>query len=117
MERPTRYGAPDPEDLDTTPIEMPLGARRPTPIHELIARMVKEAVATETNEDYETFDESNDFDEEDPDTIDLSPYELVPMTEQELDLAALGDERAAAEPTPEPTGDPPDLKAEEPDQP
>ncbi|AXL15455.1 hypothetical protein [Microviridae sp.] len=112
MERPTRYGSPDPEQLDTTPMEMPLGAQAPTPLHEIIARMVRQAVDVETNDEHESFDEANDFEEEDEATLDMSPYTLVDMEPDQYE-----------EPEPEPApaeeqpGDPPDPDEEEPSQP
>jgi hypothetical protein len=82
MRRPSRYGRPDPEKLDDTPIEMPLGARRPRPLQELIARMVKEAVEDETGEEFDDIEEEDDFEEEDPDTLDFSPYEFAEIQEE-----------------------------------
>lgn len=114
METPKRYGRPDPEILDTTPIEMPLGARQPTPIHVLIARMVRQAVEVEKNTEMETFEEANDFAEEDEATLDLTPYTLTDMEPEEYvdpfdEPAALGDKPKAAQPT----GDPPDQNGED----
>ncbi|AXL14875.1 hypothetical protein [Microviridae sp.] len=121
MDRPTRYGSPDPEMLDTTPIEMPLGAMQPTPIHELIARMVRQAVQAETEEEHETFDEANDFEEDDDTLLDMSPYTLQDMEPddwQPPEFQSPETESSQGDsPSDPPTGDPPDPNAEEPAQP
>jgi hypothetical protein len=70
---------PDPEDLDLTPVEMPLGACRPEPLEQIISRMVRAAVEEERGEEFETPEEAEDFEEEDPEVLGLSPYELVDM--------------------------------------
>ncbi|AXL15099.1 hypothetical protein [Microviridae sp.] len=119
MKLPKRYGKPDPEELDDTPIEMPIGSMRPTPLQDLIANMVREAMVAEAGDEFETMDEASDFEEEDPDVLDMSPYTL---TDLELE------EELPQEPAPQQveqnlaselnqTGDPPDPNAEEPDQP
>ena len=71
-----RMGNPqgDPENLDTTPVAMPAGYCRPTPIQEILARMVKEAIEVERGEEFETEEEADDFEEEDPAVLDMSPY-------------------------------------------
>lgn len=121
MDLPKRWGNPegDPEDLDTTPVAMPLGASAPTPIHQLIATMVHQALAQEKDDGHETFEEANDFEEElEPGLLDMSPYTLMDMDEEY---------EPADEPDPEPsqtvsqpvtpTGDQPDQNAQEPAQP
>lgn len=120
-----RMGVPNSErELDTTPVEMPIGSVRPTPLHDLIARMVRQAVSDETEVDFEAFDEADDFEEEDPDTLDLSAYQLS-ETNEEMTLADWqAAEESEAEPTPHPddtlppdlTGDPPNPNEAEPDQ-
>lgn len=65
------------EDLDKMPIALPAGAMRPSSLTDLIARMVHEQVQMATEDEFESVDEANDFEEDpDPDTLDLSPYEL-----------------------------------------
>ncbi len=124
MSRPSHWGNPkgDPENVDTTPIEMPLGAMRPTPLQDIVARMVREAVESEKGDEFETFEESNDFEEEDPDVMDFTPYEMTAMQDehyfQDAD-AHREQEQQQRSPDPEedppapPTGDPPDPNAEE----
>jgi len=116
MEIPKRYGNPngDPEMLDTTPIEMPLGAMQPTPIHELIARMVRQAVAEETDEDPESFNEANDFEEEDDTLLDMSPYTLMDQEPDQWDgIMEFDPPEPTPPPEPKPNGDPPNPNAEE----
>jgi hypothetical protein len=84
---PKRMGRSDgPEYNSGEPIEMPLGACTPTPLQDIIARMVREAVEIQTGDDHESWDEANDFEmPTDEDQIDFSPYELTDMTEQEYE--------------------------------
>lgn len=71
--RPTE----DEPKMDTTPLEMPVGYMTPTPLQDLIAKMVREAVAVETGDEVETMEEANDLEVEDEDLLlDFSPYEL-----------------------------------------
>lgn len=113
MERPERYGAPDPEQLDTTPVDMPIGYMRPTPLQDLIANMVRQQIEVERQEEFETMDEADDFEEEDPDTLDLSAYSLTALqTDQPMEFP---DEQSQEQPTDEPSepADPPDPHVEE----
>ncbi len=120
MQRPERYGSPDPEKLDHTPVEMPLGYIRPTPLQDLITSMVREAVQQESDESFETEKEANDFEEEDHELLDMSPYTLVDIPDEEFDLQpkpADPEPAANEDKSPEPTGDPPPQNAEETGQP
>lgn len=74
-------GPPEPE-LDCTPIELPLNARRPRSLQDYIATMVQHAVMAERGEEMESWEESDDFEEEDPDTLDFSRYELAELQEE-----------------------------------
>lgn len=87
---------------DPTPVSMPTGARVPTPLHELIARLVREQVADQTHTEPETWDEANDFDlpEDDDNLLDLTPYTLREVTEEEPDAAQ--PLLAGEQPTPDP---------------
>lgn len=105
-------GKPD-RELDSTPVEMPFGSCRPTPLQDLIARMVREAVESEKGDEFESFEESNDFEEEDPDTLDLSRYELQELPPEPLEDFSIEDD---PDPVPE-TGDRPEPNDEEPDKP
>lgn len=111
MHTPSRYGRQEAENLDPTPIEMPLGFQRPTPLHDLIARMVRDEIQLEKSEEFETPDEASDFEEDDPHLLDLSPYTLRTLADEE----PLGDWNATGEtsqeksdPEPPQTGDQPD---------
>lgn len=77
---PLRYtGARIPEANDPVPMAMPLGACRPTPINEVLARYVHQAISAQSpeNQKPETWEEANDFEEEEIDEgLDFSPYEL-----------------------------------------
>ncbi|AXL14870.1 hypothetical protein [Microviridae sp.] len=78
-------GHSDPEPCDDTPIALPVGAGTPTPLHILIANMVRQAVADEENLEPETFEESEDFEPENEDEslLDFSKYEITDLQEQE----------------------------------
>ncbi len=103
MDRPERYGKHDPEIQDDTPVEMPLGYMRPTPLTDLIARMVRTAVESETNDEFETEQEANDFEEpEDPALLDISRFTIQDAQEQEPTP-----EEPAPDPPPTPAVDPP----------
>lgn len=69
--------------LDDTPIEMPAGYSVPTPLTDLIATMVREAVQSEQKESFETPEEADDFDIDDDELLNLSPYELTELEDQE----------------------------------
>lgn len=126
MRHSRMQGAPE-RQLDTTPVEMPLGASRPTPLQDIVARMVREAVAIEKGEEFETWEEQNDFDEEDPDTLDLSPYELQEIDHEEIDPThdpdfnnkdfVLPDDAQSSEAPQEQPGDTPDQNESEPVKP
>ncbi len=120
MERPNRWGSVtgDPEQLDQTPVEMPLGYIRPTPLTDLIASMVHHAVQTEQKETFETEEESDDFTEENEELLDMSAYTLTNLQEQEP-IQSIQPEppELAPEPQPNPTGDPPNPNVVEPEKP
>ena len=111
-------GEPDPEELDKTPVEMPFSAAKPTPINEIVARLVAAHLEHETGQSLETFEEADDFEPEDEDHLDMSPYELSELqAEAEHDPQppldgpedAVADPRREDEPPPDEGGDqPPD---------
>lgn len=65
------------EILDTTPVSLPTGFRKPETLQEQVARLVRNQVSREAEEaGYESFDEADDFDVEDE--FDPStPFETV----------------------------------------
>lgn len=65
------------ERPDSTPIELPLGLKRPLSLAEQIARFTSNAVIQEELKasGLETFDESNDFNTGDEDSMEPTPYE------------------------------------------
>lgn len=93
---------PDPEDLDKTPLEIPLGACRPEPLASIVARMVRQQVEAKEAAEFESFEESDDFDmPEDDGLLDMSPYEFVEMDEEYLappDSPPQGNPDASSEP-------------------
>lgn len=62
---------------DTTPVEMPLGFKRPKPLQQIVREMIQREFSEQADaEGKETFDEANDFDVEDDD-LPPSPHELL----------------------------------------
>ena len=88
----------------------------PTPLHQLIARAVQVAVQEEKGEQYDSITEEDDFEEEDPETLDFSPYEFQEIQEDyvpyETEVPNNGQE---SEPAEQVTGDSPDPNDSEPD--
>lgn len=112
------------DDLDRTPVEMPPGFRKPTPLQDIIARMVREEIQREQNEEFETPEEADDFEEEDAELLDMSAYTFDVLDERRALSAELepppsleqGQEgpQTASEAPQETIGDRPDPDAEEP---
>ena len=72
---PTHWGdSSGPDSLDTTPLEMPLGAQRPESLQATIARLVAQQIDEERNEQHESWEEANDFEPEDEDLLNLTDY-------------------------------------------
>lgn len=72
-----RHEYPDP-----TPVEMPLGFKRPPTLQEEIQRIIRQQMSMQAEEaGFESFEEADDFEvDEDPDP--LSPYEVTEMQEE-----------------------------------
>lgn len=71
-----RFEIPDP-----TPIELPVGFEHPEPLEEMIARMIRVAGQNAAREGFETFEEADDFDVDDDETIE-SEYQLKEMKDE-----------------------------------
>lgn len=128
MGRYSRMQGPPDRPLDTTPIEMPLGAGRPESLDSMIARMVRQVVAQESGNQQESFEEADDFEEEDPEILDFSKYELQTLHEEaSVRGYSLAPDKEFGAPNVDPegsqvvqkdkTGDRPDPNAVEPDKP
>lgn len=105
-----RLSHPVTDDLDRTPVAMPAGFTRPTPLHEIIAKLVREAVEAEKGEDFETMEEADDF-EEDPEhaeLLDMSNYTFENI-QDDYDGASL-------EEPPETMGESPEKPSEAPQE-
>lgn len=112
VKRLKAYGQGEPEELDTTPVEMPLGAMRPRSLQEIIATMVHSAVSAEKGEDFESYEEADDFEPEDEDMmlLDMSPYTITDA-QADVPFEAMPEEPAPgrSEAETKPSGD--DLEA------
>ncbi len=74
-----------PEDIDCTPMVLPSNMQRPPSLEQEIARFVRtELSARAAENENDTFEEANDFTEDDPDVLDLTPYELAVLEPDEL---------------------------------
>lgn len=79
------------EYLDPTPVEWPLGVSVPESLEQKIARMVRLGVSEAADRDgFETFEEADDFDVDDPEAVPGSTHELDDDQERILaDQAAI----------------------------
>lgn len=83
-----RMGLPgDYENLDLTPIEMPLHAQKPMSLQEEMARFIRAEISDQSAANgRDTFAEDDDFEEEDPDTLNLSQYEMEEIQEEYVEI-------------------------------
>lgn len=78
------------EFVDPDPVEWPLGVDVPESLEQKIARMVRMGVSDHAEQHgFESFDESNDFDVDDPEALPGSVHEL------DDDQAAIAADEAA----------------------
>ena len=118
---PNRYGNPhgDPEELDTTPVELPAGYREPQSLNEMLAAMVQQAIQKEEKQEFESYEEANDFEpDEEEGLLDMSPYQFDDL-EEESPIDVEEHQLPAPDPVQESdveTGDQPDPNAPEPDK-
>lgn len=80
----SRYDERGREIPDPTPVEIPLGFRKPESLTDQIRRLIRTQLsAVAVAEGHESFREANDFDvdEEDPEAY-LTPYQVVGMQEE-----------------------------------
>lgn len=83
----TRPGQSKPEQNSGIPVESFAAHAPPMTIQQMVQKYVREAVsARATRDDDETFDEADDFEEEDPDTIPFDPthHQVIAMDDVEL---------------------------------
>ena len=95
------------EKLDLTPIAIPIGNKKPLSLQEEIQRFIRSEISENAeSKGEETFEEADDFEEENPETLDLSNYEFpeiqedyieAPQAPQEGDIP---DEAPADQPAP-----------------
>lgn len=84
---------------DPTPIEVPVGFKRPPTIHEQIKMFIRREMSqTAAQQGLETFDEMNDFgNDEDDDILPTSPHEFSEAQEEYLKEALRHGETERAE--------------------
>lgn len=72
-----KYNEHGQEIPDPTPVEMPLGFKRPKPLNEVVQEIIRRELSRQAEaEGKETWDEANDFDVDD-DEFPVSPHELL----------------------------------------
>lgn len=66
------------EILDPTPVEMPVGMKRPESLQQMIQRLVRAQISQAAVDDgHESFEEANDFDIDEDDDLPLTVYEQM----------------------------------------
>jgi len=83
-------GRPDPERNTGARRELPSGGQRPLTMQEMVQRYIREEISkSAAADDMETFEESDDFGEDDPEIIPLTHHQVIAMDEVELRGVAL----------------------------
>lgn len=80
------FGKRDREFNSGIPVEVP-GAKKPLTMQEMIQRYIREEVARDLGHksgEVDTWDESDDFEEEDPDTLPMTHHQVIAMDDSEL---------------------------------
>jgi hypothetical protein len=86
-----RRGQPD--ELDDTPLEMPTALKEPESLEAMMARLMESRYAMERMEQgYGDFEDENDFEDEDPNLLNMTPYELTEMEDTAHEFPASPDE-------------------------
>lgn len=75
----------EPEFNSGIPIEVTPHVERPLSFEEMVQRYVRTTLSDHAaDEGDETFDEADDFDEEDPDVMDLTHHQVLAMSDDEV---------------------------------
>ena len=74
------------EEVDPVPLEAPAGHVAPPPLRERIQAMVRQELSDLAEPDQGSFDEEDDFEEEDPEGDILSGHQILLMDPEELGL-------------------------------
>ncbi len=105
LERPRRVAIQErvsaPEVPDPVPLELPIGMGGPPSMRELVQEYVRGAMSQYAEEhELGTFEQEDDFEEENPELLDLSGYEV-----HEFEMV---DEPGENDPAPAPEPEPPE---------
>jgi hypothetical protein len=114
----------DGETLDPTPVEMPADMEVPRTLEEIVGTMLAQEMARVTDDaGFDSWEESQDFDDDDPDLLDFTRFEMSDLDGGD-DIEALGDPLDPENPLflPNPDGEaaetaPRDREADDPDDP
>ena len=68
-----------PEELDDTPVAINSGIKTPLSLEQMIAKYIVEKDVAAQMEGHDTVEEAMDFEDVDPDLIDMTPYEFEEM--------------------------------------
>lgn len=75
----------EPEFNSGIPVEMTVHQERPLSIEEMVQRYVRTTIsAAAEDDDADSFEEADDFEEEDPDVIDLTHHQVLAMSDDEV---------------------------------
>ncbi|WNK13870.1 MAG: hypothetical protein [Microvirus sp.] len=67
------------------PVAVAPQAQRPLTIQEMVQKYIREAVSSQAVDDgQESFEDADDFEEDDPDTIPITHHQVVAMDDNEL---------------------------------
>jgi len=99
-----RFRKSAPEENSGVPIAGMPGQVRPATLNELMARYMRDVSKEAEASGYGSLEDEDDFDEEDPETVDLTGYQVEAMDDQELryHASALGIELSDEPPAPAP---------------
>jgi len=94
---PKRYSVgADPEQLDKTPIELPVNYRHPLSLEQMIAQALANEMTNKGDGSPETWEEANDFDVPDDEELDFTRYTLKEVDEVDPVLSQMDPETADA---------------------
>lgn len=81
-----RWGRQEREFNSGIPLELPAKMAKPETLESMIKRYIREGELQKAigATDAESFDEADDFEEEDPDTIPLTHHQVIAMDDSEL---------------------------------
>ena len=97
-----KWSKGDIEEPDQTPVEIPTGMKEPETLEQIMGRMLGKKLADAAQEQgFDSFEEDQDFEDEDPNLLNFTPYEF-----DELEGDVIADPERPSEPLEEGEQDP-----------